>query len=340
MHNNIYTKLTRWEFWPTWLLYFPVLIQYLYHSIRSQSFFYYSAVNPEIEAGGLFGASKIKQLAFLHKALIPNSTFIGNNISLEELLTIIEKYNYQYPIIAKPDKAERGIGIELIKNEGQLIEYFKKAKYEFILQEYINFTFEAGVFFYRMPNEQTGKITSIVIKELLHVKGDGKKNIETLMKNNYRASLVIEKQKHLGTINFKRILAADEVLLLEPIGNHNRGTMFINGNHYINPILEKTINEISRQLPSFYYGRFDLRAPNIEDFVNGKNLKIMEVNGVNAEPAHIYDPSTKLVDGLKTLLVYWKVIFKISQINIKAGIKPMRFREAKSHYRNWKAVKT
>lgn len=339
MRNNIYTRLTHWEFWPTWLIYFPVLMQYFYHALRSKSLFYYSAVNPAIEAGGLFGASKFKQLQFLDKELTPNSILIENHLSLNEYLNLFKHSSLQYPVIAKPDKAERGIGIELIKNEHELIHYFNKAKYEFIIQEYISYPFEAGVFYYRLPTEQKGKISSIVVKEMLHVKGDGLNNIETLMKSNYRSSLVIDKQKKFGKIDFKKVLAKDEYLLLEPIGNHNRGTMFLNGNRYINPKLEEKIHEISIQLPSFYYGRFDLRATSEDDFINGRNLKILEVNGVNAEPAHIYDPSTKLAEGLKTLLEYWKVIFKISQINMKAGIKPMCFKEAQLHYKNWKAIK-
>lgn len=339
MQYTIYTRITRWEFWPIWLIYFPVFIQYIIHAIRSQSIFYYSAVNPEIEAGGLFGASKFKQLAFLEDSVVPKSLLIQPNCGKNELLSLIKNNNYQYPFIVKPDRAERGIGIEIIENEKQLLAYLQDSTFDFIVQEYINFPFEAGVFYQRMPNEEQGKITSIVIKEFLHVTGDGKKNIETLMKENYRARLVLEKHKRLGKIDFNQILGNNEILLLEPIGNHNRGTMFLNGNTGINPILEQRINEISSQLPYFYYGRFDLRAPSYLDFINGKNLKILEINGVNAEPAHIYDPSTNLLVGLKTLLNYWNVIFKISQLNMKSGIKPMKFKEAKLHYRNWKSIK-
>ena len=135
------------------------------------------------------------------------------------------------------------------------------------------------------------------------------------------------------------ILKYDEILLLEPIGNHSRGTKFLNRNYLISPHLEKVFTEVAKQIPGFNYGRFDLRAPSLEDFLKGEGIKILELNGVNAEPAHIYDPSTKLLTGLKTLLQHWQIIYQISKQNIRSGIQPIKFKEALNFYRIWKIIK-
>ena len=72
---------------------------------------------------------------------------------------------------------------------------------------------------------------------------------------------------------------------------------------------------IAIQINGFYYGRIDLKAPSLQDFLEGKNLKILEVNGVNSEPAHIYQPGFSLWQAWKILMHHWHLIFQISKTN-------------------------
>ncbi|MEX2593137.1 MAG: hypothetical protein WD426_10190 [Anditalea sp.] len=176
----------------------------------------------------------------------------------------------------------------------------------------------------------------MVIKEFLSVAGDGISSVEELIMKNDRALLVWGNLKrHLGE-KVKIVLKLNEKKILEPIGNHNRGTKFLNGNKLINDELINILTSISSHLPDFHYGRFDLKAPSLEDFLKGKNIKILEVNGVNAEPAHIYDPSTMLYDGIKTLLAHWNLIYKISDQKRAMGYRPVTLKKAVCHYKEWK----
>ena len=121
-----------------------------------------------------------------------------------------------------------------------------------------------------------------------------------------------------------------ESIELEPIGNHCRGTMFLNGNHLIDEQLTKVITKIAMQLEEIYFGRFDLKCRSIEDLKQGKHISILEINGVGAEPAHIYDPDYPLLKVYSTLLNQWKIMYNIAMYNHKVrnipfmSIKEMR----------------
>jgi len=318
-------RLFRWEFWPLWLVYFPLVWYFLYLGLRFKNLFFFSCTNPGMEAGGLFAASKFKQLEYLPPKLKP-LTFLIPYPSVKHGFSP-QEFGLTFPVIAKPDNAERGKAVKLVQNSLELEEYLKYADFDVVIQEYIPFDFEAGVLFYKFPNDKKGVISSIVIKSFLKVQGDGLNKVESLLLKDKRNRIYIEKLKTNNPKVLDRILGENEELILEPIGNHNRGTMFLNGNKWISEELENIFTEISSYLPEFYYGRFDLRSPSLDTFLKGEKIKIVEVNGVNAEPAHIYEPGTPLLYGLKTILNHWKIMYRIAEENKKLGYKPATWKE-------------
>ena len=90
----------------------------------------------------------------------------------------------------------------------------------------------------------------------------------------------------------------------------------------------EVFDEVNKTTPGIFFCRYDLKCTCIEDLKNGKNIKIMEINGVGSEPAHIYDPGFKLMDAYKALFHQWKTIYEISRINRKKGITYMTVKEA------------
>src|SRR5262249_33785161 len=63
----------RWEFWPAWLFYLPVAVNYLRLAIKYRGFTLPTAANPSIFSGGFVGESKFATLRDLH-AITPEST--------------------------------------------------------------------------------------------------------------------------------------------------------------------------------------------------------------------------------------------------------------------------
>jgi hypothetical protein len=101
--------------------------------------------------------------------------------------------------------------------------------------------------------------------------------------------------------------------------------------------LSKSFDEISKQIEGFYFGRFDLRCGSIEDLYSG-NIKIVELNGCGAEPAHIYDPEFKLFNAVGVLLTHWRQIFEIARENHKRGVPFASFKEGLFFYKRFKAA--
>ena len=121
------------------------------------------------------------------------------------------------------------------------------------------------------------------------------------------------------TDQLEDILPKGEKLNLEPIGNHCRGTTFYNANHIINDQLTKIFNDIALQVDGYYYGRFDLKVDSLEDLYTGKNMQIIELNGVSSEVAHIYDPEYKLIQAYKDVFMHMNYIYQIAMKNHKNG---------------------
>ncbi|WP_339924898.1 hypothetical protein [uncultured Cyclobacterium sp.] len=337
--SNFFTKLTHWEYWPTWLVYLPVVFYYFLLSLRARSFFFFTLANPDMEMGGLYNCSKYRQLSKLPDALKPKTIFLQTGSSLESASKALILHGINYPIIAKPDRGERGTAVKVIGCTEQLENYLQESQSDVLLQEFIQSPFEAGVFYYRLPSESSGQIPSIVLKDFLTVIGDGKSNLKDLVNEIPRGRLVSTELFKDGRLNPEEVLVLGKEKLLEPIGNHNRGTKFLDGTHFSNAELVQVFDKISHQLGSFFYGRVDLKAPSLEDFIQGKGIKILEINGVNAEPAHIYDPNAKLFDGIVTLLKHWGIIYQISRENKHLAPSNLSIKEAWDHYNRWKKIK-
>ncbi len=322
-----FIKYTRYEFWPIWLFYFPVIFYWMYLAIRSRSVTYFTAANPGIELGGFCGESKINILNKITPEYLPVTLFFQKDTSFENCLDVLSQHHVLFPVICKPNVGERGNDVEKIENAGQLKSYLDERSFDFIIQEYIDYEVELGILYFRYPDGSKTGITSIVKKEFLSVTGDDVSTISELIAQNTRGRFQAEKLKLKLGAGINTILPAGKKMLLEPIGNHCRGTKFLNGNDLINTQLVYVFDNISKNMEGFYFGRFDLRVKSLDDLYNGKNIRIMEVNGTTSEPAHIYDPNHKLLSAYGAICHNMKLVSIIARQNHKKGITYTPFRE-------------
>ena len=103
----------------------------------------------------------------------------------------------------------------------------------------------------------------------------------------------------------------------------------------INHQLSKSFDGISKKIDGFYFGRFDLRVASLENLNEGK-VKILELNGCGAEPAHIYQPGFSFWMALKVLYRHWQDIFRISMENKERGVKFTTLQEGIRMYKKFK----
>lgn len=333
--SNFLIKLRSWEYWPFGIMQFPAILYYCWLSVRARSFFFFTASNPGIEMGGMFGESKADILNKIPAPVKAKTILIRANSSFDRLLEAMNDAGLDFPVIFKPDLGERGYRVSRIHTREEARVYQSTFRHDFLVQELVELPLEFGVFYKRLPSAAEGRVFSIVGKELLRVQGDGKRTLQQLILNYDRAKLQWPRLKQHHALQLHTVLAPGEWKTLNPIGNHCLGTTFLDFNHLISPALNKSFDEISKQISGFYYGRFDLRTASLEDLVNG-NVKIMELNGCGAEPAHIYQPGYPFWKAVVEMLRHWKSIFDIAIENRARGIPFLRCPEARVYYRKFK----
>ena len=318
-------KLTNFEFWPTWFFYAPMFLYGVVLAIKSKSFAYFTAANPEMEFGGAYGTDKTKFLKLLDLKYHTKGFFVAKETSSENIIKLMAENDITFPIIAKPNVGERGRGVEKIDNKIDLENYLKIIVEDLIIQEFIAHPIELGVFYHRFPDSKKDGISSLVIKEFLSVTGNGRDSFSELLSRNFRAKSRLKYFKQRYPDKWNSIIPDGITLKVEPIGNHNRGTKFLDGTHLINEKLVEVFRKISEPLDGFYYGRFDIKVSSIPDLYEGKHIKILEINGTNSEPAHIYDPDYSLFNAYREVIKHMNLVYEISKANIALGIKPVPF---------------
>jgi hypothetical protein len=340
--KDFFIKLSHWEFWDFYLVYAPVFVLHLWESIRSRSFFFFSAANPGLENSGFFGERKSEIMKKIPADLQP-SWFLAGNESAYEVLNKIRSSGFGFPLICKPNVGERGKGVEKVNNEEDLIRYHEGTSVPYLVQEFVSLPLEFGVFFYRIPGERKGRVSSLTGKSFLSITGDGIRPFFELIDALPRARFVKPFLKKKFRSVWNTVPAKGKIIVLEEIGNHCRGTCFLDAGNLITDKLEDTFNRISNQIEGFYFGRFDVRVASIQDLEAGK-IQILELNGAGAEPSHIYQPGFSFLKAQQVLWKHWKVLSKISRLNHSDGTPYWNFQQAisirKKHIKDLAAIQT
>lgn len=325
-----------YEYWPWYLFFLPLVPLWAIYVIRSGKLAYFTAVNPAIPQGGLFGESKFDILSAIPEEYKPRSVRVKRNEG-DNVLTSIVSNGFGFPVIIKPNVGERGYNVSIVRDEVSLEHYLLKADDDLIIQEYIELPLELGIMYNRRPGADGGEVTSITVKKYLSVTGNGKDSIRDLMKLKARTELQLDRIKRQGVIDLDFIPEAGLDLVLERIGNHCLGTTFINGNCYLGKEIDLVFDRITRNFNGFHYGRFDLKVRDFDSLMKGESIQIFEVNGVTSEPGHIYDPGYKLWEAYRDIARHMKIVFHISKDNMRNGYHPSSAREVVrilfSHFR-------
>lgn len=285
----------------------------------------------------MLGESKFDVLNMVPDQYKPKTILIRYPFAPKQVLASMRENGFRFPVIFKPDIGERGFMVKRIFTDADVEEYAGRLKADFLVQEFVDLPVECGVFYTRFPNDETGKVTSLVLKEMLTVTGDGKTSLEELILDKPRAKLQWDVLKDTYRDRLGEIIPSGQVVSLNEIGNHCLGTKFLDGEKFISEKLSQTFDHISKQVNEFYFGRYDLRCASLEDLYEG-NIKVMELNGCGAEPAHIYQPGYSLWKALKVLFIHWKNLFTISVQNHKRGVPYVSIAEGRLFYKKFKSV--
>jgi hypothetical protein len=325
--NRFFLKLRHFEFWNTHLFHLPVYLYWLYLSCRSRSLFFFSAANPGIETGGLIGESKFNILRKIAPVYYPKTVLFSSVPTVEKVFRDLGHESISFPFVVKPDIGQGGWMTELIQDSDDLTSFLSRIKMPFLVQEYVDDPIELGILYYRFPGKSQGIISSIAVKDLLSVTGDGVSTVRELLQRHPRARRRVEQLLAIKKTDPAKIPWKGEKVWISFLGNHSYGTVFKDGSHLIDAHLTSVFDNVCKNIAGFYFGRFDLRCKSIADLRNGR-FKILELNGVGSEPLHIFDPSSNVFNAYACSFRHWKTIYEISKINRRQGFRYMSLTEA------------
>ncbi|EKS09425.1 carboxylate--amine ligase [Leptospira santarosai] len=327
-----FKKLVRPEFWPAWFFYAPIVPYIVYLTVRYRGFGTICAANPGIPLGGLVGESKEQILRSISSEHILRFLKVSRTESdptkeFEFVNRETLKRKFKFPYILKPDAGQRGSGVRLVKSENEIFEYLKKTNVDLIVQEYHPGPQEAGIFYYRFPKEDKGKILSITRKTFPILEGNGIDSLGKLILGHprFRYQWKVFRERYVR--EWETVLPKGEKKRLAEAGNHCQGVLFTDGSRLITEELTRKIDQISKTFPGFYFGRYDIRYRSDEELKMGKEFGIVELNGVTSESTNLYDPDFSLWEMYTILFKQWNLLFRIGSENRKRGVPKTSLRE-------------
>jgi membrane protein DedA with SNARE-associated domain len=320
-------RWSRWEFWPAWLFYIPVAFMYASLALKYRGATLPALANPSQVNGGLVGESKAEILTALFSSS-PEHTAkaflidIADPASrLQQLANLIAAGKVNLPFVLKPNVGQRGAGFKKIVRIEDAIAYLKSSTTPMLVQRYVAGPKEIGVFYFRFPGQAHGEILAITDKSFPSVTGDGIRTLRELISADARASLIADTYLKRFQNSADKVIPNGTTVRLVEAGNHCQGCVFTDGMHLYTPELSAVIDRVSRGVPGFYIGRYDIRYESDEELRKGRGFSIIELNGAASEATSIYDARNSLFSGYRTLYRQWELVFTIGRANRDRGLR-------------------
>lgn len=325
---------------PNNILYIPVILRWFLLAIRYRSITLPTVSNPMIETGGFMGESKSsvmnmvgdEQREWLAEFVTLHHNGEDSQNDLGKAISLMEAKGLGFPIVVKPDIGWNGYGVRLVEDSNHLHKYIASfpAGARMMLQRPIHHDGEAGIFYVRIPGEPSGRLYSITLRYFPYVIGDGKMTLSELIQHDPRTKLRADfyfgvKSNHVGfgKEDLEQVPQEGELIRLAFIGSLRVGGLYRDASHLITPELTKRFDDISRSMPEFYYGRFDVRFESTDLLKEGKGFSIIEINGAGAEAIQAWDPDVPLFKLYHEFFKAQSLLFKVAALNRKRGFKPM-----------------
>lgn len=316
--------ISPFEFWPGWLFYAPVVLQWIWLGLRHGDFSLPTAANPTFELGGLCGESKAQILDLAQAAarewIAPYATLAAGE---DDPDVVLARHALGWPLVVKPDIGCNGAGVRLAQDRAGLLEAVAAFPpgVRLMLQAFSPHPGEAGIFYIRHPDEAAGRVTSLTLKSSPMVVGDGRRSLQQLVLAHPRAGRVPHLYLPRLADRLNWVPASGERVPLVFTGNHCKGSVFRDGADDITPALSAQIDAIARAIPGFYFGRIDVRYASVAALRQGQGFTIIEVNGAGSEATHIWDPRCSLAHAYASQFRHYRAAWNIGNALRKRGYR-------------------
>ena len=351
-------RAVRFEFWPNWAIYGPLLPFAAWRSMRFGFARTLTAVNPCWPDSGVIGESKQAGLdAFDPEFVSPSfrvspgadGRFGGDAVdaAVRALAatgwTGADPARWTHPVVVKPDAGLRGLAVKVVRDEAAFRALLCAARAALVVQRFEPGACEVGLFFIREPGatwdpSAPGRLFSICDKRFQHVVGDGRSTLRELITRDRRLRL----QESVFLARFEprldEVLPAGASLRMGNAGNHAQGCLFLDGERLRTAALEAWVVRACAGAGArgFHYGRLDVRFPDEDACRRGDGGAILEANGITSESTNMYDPSFGALRAWRIMREHWSAAFRIGAAQRAAGVRGLGVRELLRRRAAWR----
>ena len=175
-----------------------------------------------------------------------------------------------------------------------------------MIQEKAQHAQEYSLLCYRSSAEIT--IQSITKRDALRITGDGNKTIEQHIQQLLFSTNKRRRIARNCAVDLHFIPAQHECVQINQLGNYDFGATYTECPKMAANELYEALSTIFCTLEKYNIARLDVKASNWEALQQG-NFKVLEVNGLNGEPIHIYDPKYSFLGAQKEIFKHWKQVY-------------------------------
>ncbi|MEM7673609.1 MAG: D-alanine--D-alanine ligase, partial [Verrucomicrobiota bacterium] len=290
------------------------------------------AANPKLTLSGMVGMPKSELFGQtsgeLAQHIAPWIVYTKTEASLAEqidsILNQARAIEVEMPFVCKPDIGCRGAGVKRVDSREtleQIVESYPVGA-GLIIQRLAKHEPEAGVFFVKNPETGQVSIPSMTFKFTPSVIGDGERTLGQLIEKDARAGTLIHLYKGRLKERWSQVIPNGQIEKLVFSASHSKGAVFKDARAYVTPVLVERLRDLMDGLPDFYYGRLDVKFPDIASLQRGEGLEILEINGASSESIHIWDRDARFGEAVGQLLWQYRTLFKIGASHRKRGIQP------------------
>jgi hypothetical protein len=311
-------SLGRLEHMPKWLNLVPMVAQWLWLSLRYGSFTLPATANPAIAAGGLAGEGKSEYFAIMGahaRSFTADFVLVKNNSgdAVAEAFVAMRDAGLTFPLIAKPDIGWCGFGVRLIADPADLKFYLDRFPKDetVILQRFIAYEGEAGLYYTRHPGDVHGQVTGVLLRAFPRVVGDGRRTVAQLIAADPRVHRLGQDGRSEPCCDPDYVPRAQEIVRVSITGSTRVGGLYSDATSLVTTALSEAVDAIAKDMTELHVARFDVRYETLGALGKGRNFTIIEVNGAGSEAVHAWDPRYSLAEAYRIVFAKQKMLFRI-----------------------------
>ncbi len=315
--------------WPAAILYLPVRLGVLYHSIRCRSLTAFASANPALgRIGGFIGDAKSLLLRpFQRDSRCCPTLALAQEDKIEERIKEAHAFAvcHGYPLVFKPEVAEDGAGLRFVRDAAQLERLVAGAKEDFLLQKFIPGP-EFEVVWRRNPGKDDGRIMAIVQKQDVVVRGDGEQTLEELIWLDEVAVSRGELYQRCHSRELNDVVPAGRLVTLNLTGSYGHGARCVHRHDLSTAELTAAVTAFAKRFPGLHFARFDLRAVSEAELKAGRFI-CTEVGGCCHVSSLVRDGSLRFSRSYAAVWHQLKACVEAGRYNLNQNVRPVPLEE-------------